>query len=284
MTIEELRERLGEMLSGVDESITILSDAAANAQAKIYAAIMSMVNKLDISEGRLVPKQDYAGKLLAIERQINVILDRVYHPALGQYFSQYQTVQKENVVLQKAYNDIAVDESLLTPARRAVYDQALYYLQEGLAPNYVQPAKYLLMQQVTTGIRIDDATRQWRNWNEGTLGSSGLASARTAPNLQKYAVQISRDSIHQYNGAINNIIATEYELDHFIYVGGTVKDSRPFCRHLVGLRRIISIDEIPELVVQFPQGLYPDTNRKNFFQVRGGYNCIHEAYPTRKRK
>lgn len=120
-----------------------------------------------------------------------------------------------------------------------------------------------------------------KNWNNGTLGNGKLSSSVDNPRLQAYAGQIARDSLFQYNGTIQDNIGQKYNLTKFIYVGGLVKESRPFCKHLAGLDRKIDIEEIPELVKRYPEGLVPNTTRENFPTYRGGYNCLHNVMMVR---
>lgn len=206
---------------------------------------------------------------------IKEILGDVYRPSIKEYLSTYSTIEETTIALNKSYNQLVIEKSLLTPARRSIYNQAEYYLTEGLADAYIQPAKYLLMQQVSTGVTIKDAERVLRNWNDGELTSGKLASGRQTPNLQKYARQISVDSIHQYNGTIQQVIKDEFQLTKGVYVGDIIKDSRPFCKHMVGMKRKIEIDEIPDLIKRFPDGIIPGTTKKNFSVYRGGYGCRH---------
>jgi len=281
MTIDELRKRLLEMSEGMDKSVDDVHKAASEAQKKIYDLLLNEVRRFELTDERFVLGQTYADKFALIEKRIKSLLGEYYAPSIKEYLGTYSTVEQTNIQLQKGYNDLVIKKSLLTPARRTVYDQAEYYLSEGLADAYIQPAKYILMQQVTTGGTLRDAESLLRNWNDGEIAPGKLVVARQTPRLQAYATQIARDSIYSYQGSIQEIIKKEYELTKFIYVGDIIKDSRPFCRHLVGLRRKIDIDEVPKLILQFPEGLKPDTTKKNFYVNRGGYSCRHTVMAVR---
>lgn len=277
MNIEDLRSRLGDLSGTIDDSIEQLIKSATKAQDSIYDMLLQQVENFQIENGAFLKGQNYTQRLALIQRRITEILNETYTPSLKQYLGTYSTIEQTNISLQKSYNELVVDKELLTPARRSVYNQAEYYLSEALADAYVQPAKYLLMQQVTVGGSIQDAKRMLRNWNDGELSSGRLSSGRPTPRLQAYANQIATDTIHQYNGTINDIIRDEYKLTKFVYVGDIIKDSRPACRYMVGLRRKIDINEVPKILETYPEGVIPNTTRKNFFIYRGGYNCRHLA-------
>lgn len=268
--------RIEELHKFIDGSVDELEKAALEAQADIYKALLQEIERFQISDGRFVVNQSLPHRLAAIESKMESILGELYIPKVSEYLGVYKTIEETNISLQKSYNDLSVDIKLLTPARKTVYETAKHYLSEGLRDIYIQPAKYLLMQQVTNGISIKDSRKVLSDWDKG----KAIGVTHPMPNLGKYAVQISRDSAYKYNGAINDIIATQYDLKKFIYVGDIIGHSRPLCKHLVGLRRDIELSEMPSLLKKYPQGLYPNTTKDNFLAVCGGYSCRHTAMPV----
>lgn len=278
MNLDELREELIALSNTMDESIDAVHVASANTQERIYQLLLRRLLQLDYIDGVLNPNQPIAHKIAKIQQEMEYIITSLYKPRILDYLATYQTVDDRNIFMQKGYNELVISKSLLYPARKSIYDQAEYYLSDGLADAYVQPAKYLLLQSVTNGLSLKDAKSLLKNWNEGDLAKGGnLTSGRPTPRLQTYSTQVARDSIYSYNGAINETIAKEFGLTKFIYQGGLVEDSRPFCKHLVSLNRKIDIDEVPALLEKYPEGIIPGTTKKNFTIRRGGYNCQHIA-------
>lgn len=257
-----------------------MTDAAAQAQEEVYKLILDLINQFEISDGRYVTNQNLSRRIGLLEKKIKDILGDIYTPSITEYLSTYRTIEETNIALHKSYNQLVVDVELLSPARKTLYNQAAYYLKDGLADAYIQPAKFLLMQQVTGGISLKDSQRILKKWNDGEL-TQGLHNGRQTPNLTKYATQVSRDTLYGYYGAVNEIIAKEYDLSAFIYTGDIIEDSRPMCRHLVGLKRPIELEEMPALIKKYPEGLYPNTSSKNFIQLRGGYSCRHGAFAVK---
>lgn len=283
MNISQLIDIIDGMHHEMDAAISGVETAGELAQKQIYKTLLDQINEFELSDGRFIIGQNYARRFAYIQKKIEAILGEVFAPSVNSYLNTYSTVEQTNIEIQKAYNDIDLTLKQLSPARQTVYKQAEYFLTEALADAYVQPAKYLLMQQVATGTTIKDTQRILRNWDEGKLTDGRLTSGRQTPRLQAYASQIATDSIYKHNGTINEIVRNEFGLNDFIYNGTLVKDSRPLCVHLVQLRRIISLDEIPALIAKYPAGLYPNTSKKNFMQVCGGYHCEHTATAVKKR-
>lgn len=275
MSLRELEQLLKAMSVGMDGRISDIQAAATSTQEEIFNALMSEIEKLDISGGRFVTGQDLVKRFAFIQKKMQTIINKNYNPAVIDYLKHYNTIENDTIKQHSDYNRIEVSRELLNPVKQVMYDQASYYLTQGLADGYIQPAKFLMMQYVVKGSTVNDMRRALERWNKGTLNAGELASDRHAPRLQAYSTQIARDTMYTYQGAMQDVIRKEYKLEKFIYVGGLVKDSRPFCRHLVSMRRKISFDEVPALVIAYPQGLKPDTTIKNFPLYRGGYNCTH---------
>lgn len=282
MNLDELREQLINLATLMEGHVDNVDSASTATQEEIYELLLRKIEEFSYINGRLDPTQPIAQRIARIVNEMDAIIGRSYTPTIQEYLGSYQTVEMRNISMQQGYNELVISKSLLTPARRAVYDQAEYFLVDSLADAYIQPAKYLLMQSVSNGISLKDAKSLLKNWNEGKLATGGrLVSDRPTPRLQTYSTQIARDSLYGYQGSIQEIIKKEYSLTKFIYQGGIVEDSRPFCKHLVSLRRKIDIDEVPPLVEKYPDGLKPNTTKKNFLINRGGYNCQHVVMMVR---
>lgn len=275
MSLRELEQLLKSMATGMDGRIDDIQNTALDTQERIFNTLLSEIDRFDISDGKFVTGQDLTKRFSAIQRKMQELINTYYNPVVGEYLKHYNTIENDTIQQHADYNKIEVTRDLLNPTKQVLYNQASYYLTQGLADGYIQPAKFLMMQYVVKGSTVKDMRSAIDRWNKGTLNAGELASDRHAPRLQAYATQIARDTMYTYQGAMQDVIRKEYNLGKFIYVGGLVKDSRPFCRHLVSMRRKIDFNEIPALVIQYPQGLKPDTTIKNFPLYRGGYNCNH---------
>lgn len=282
LNIDDVRKQLTELNENMDNVVDNVTDAATKSQQAIYEAILAQINKFEITDGRFVTTQNYAARLGVIQRKINEILGGEYKESIAEYLAQYYDIDTTNTRLHRGYNELVIDKATYTPIRRAIYDQAEYYLTDGLSDAYIQPAKYLLMQAVSSGMTIKDAERMLNNWNEGKYSTGqNLTSNRPTPRLQSYSTQLARDSIFGYYGAIQEVIKDKYQLKNFIFTGGLVRDSRPACRYMTGLRRKINIDEVPDILEKYPEGIIPGTNKKNYMQRRNGWACRHTCMPVR---
>lgn len=296
MTLLQLERELNKLHELMDGAIDGVTQAAEQAQSEIYKYLTGYINTFQIEDGRFVLGQDYSAKFAAIQRKMNELIGDLYRPSISGYLNSFSTIEEINISLHKSFNQLELDLDHIAPARKVIYDQAKYFLTAGVQDNFVQPVKYLLMQQVTRGITIKDSQRILKHWDDGTL-TGQLTSGRPTPRLQSYSTVIARDSTFQFNGTIQDQIQKEYDLDAGLYVGDVITDSRPACVWAVRQKRKILLKEITEILggkvpkggadiagdKPFLSGLIPGTNTKNFPIYRFGYACRHLWMPVRSR-
>lgn len=111
--------------------------------------------------------------------------------------------------------------------------------------------------------------------------------------LSRYYKTITRDTLNQWNGAINQGIATKYGLIDVLYAGGKRTNSRPQCIRWVDQLGGVMTKEVIESemkkaikTIRKPNdqfkgySVYAVPTTENFTVVRGGHNCQHRATPT----
>jgi len=277
MTLE-ITSALRAIIELIDDSVSDLVKQMKITQSDITELMLLKLLEFDVAKGSLVRNQASTRLLNQLEKEINQQFETPkYKKSISGYLESIYDIEQKNIDFQSDFNDLEVAVSRLSPARKLVYDQTQHYLKgAGLNQNYIQPAKFLMMQNVAQGSSLKNAKRLIQKWDQGKISPSETFG-RNTPNLQRYANQLTYDTNYQYNGTINKIIADEYNLTHFIYVGGLIQDSRPLCIHLVERDEPIPFDEIDALIKEYPKGTIAGTNKDNFIIYRGGYNCQHLA-------
>lgn len=300
MNYTKLTAEIRAILAYMDANIDKVADISEHLQERIYQMLVREIQLFDTVEGRLSPSRDFKLRILDIENKMYQVLgQKNYTETIQSFVDTFQTIEDRNIKLHRTFNEIDVAITQVKPVRQLLYQQAYDGLTSGLASAYVEPAKYLLISQVTGGASINDALQQLDMWNSDKMVTGKFTTdGKPAPNLKKYATQLARDSAYSVNRNINNIVKDKYELSAVAYVGGLRKDSRPICEYLVSLKRPIELIEIEELfkgnipaaamkfaekptVKGFLQGTIPGTNAENFCQRCGGYSCLHQAMPVR---
>lgn len=299
MTLRELEKELNLLHELMDSGIDSITESSAKAQELIYEFLSEYINNFEIIDGRFVSTQNYAARFGYIQKKIESILGDIYKPSVTEYLSIYTPIEEASINLHKTFNEIELDLDRIAPTRKVIYNEAEYYLKQAIAPAYIQPVKYLLMQHVTRGITIRSSQRILEKWNKGEL-TGQLSSGRPTPRLQSYTTQIARDSAYQFHGTIQEKVRQEYDLKGGIYTGDIIKDSRPSCTWMVKQKRKFALSEITEILggkipkggaeiaaqlnKPFLSGLIPGTKTENFPVFRFGYACRHSWFPVRLRK
>jgi len=100
---------------------------------------------------------------------------------------------------------------------------------------------------------------------------------RVGNNMRKYAKQLAHDSLMEFDGQFTKAKANEAGLNHYLYYGDIIGDSRPFC--VANRGRIFEEQEARNLWGS--QG-WKGKSRSDPFVNRGGYNCRHHFQPVDK--
>lgn len=282
MNLAQLEDEIQRLLGIIESKTNGIEGVSSTLQAQAYKIIKEEFLKFPQADGHFIADKSMRTRLIAIDDKVREIFKlSIWDKSINEFLPVFQTIQDMNVQMQYDYNKLKVAVQDLNPSRQYIYQQAKYALTTAVAPQYVEPITTVLMQQVTGGASIQQGLAMLEKWNEGKLSDGRYTNKIMAPNLQKYATQIARDSAYSLDRTINSVIKDRHDLDKFIYVGGVISDSRPLCRYLVSLHRKIAFDELPPLFELYPDGLIEGTNRQNFTIRCGGYNCRHRAMAVR---
>lgn len=279
-SFNEIEAAVTDLAKYIDDTVEGMESATMAMQERITLLLLEQVMRLETSEGILVRSQDFRGRLA----QITSILEKqfaskVYKNSVKDFLTNFDTIQDRTISLHTRFSDLQIQLQDLTPAKQIIYNRAVEGFSSGaIAEAYIEPVKQLLASQVLTGASITKTVKAIEDWGKGEMSSGRLNNGTPAPNLQRYATQIARDTAYSVNRVTNGIIAEKFNLTKFIYAGNIIRDSRPLCRHLVALNREISIDELPPLIALYPSGLFPNTTKNNFLQYNGGFSCRHISH------
>lgn len=272
-------------LDSIQSTVDKLNTSSTIVQNEISKLLREQIYKFEIKDNRFIATQDLRSRISIIQQKMGKILSgKLYTNSIKDYLSSFSTIAETTQSLHKQYNDLQIDYKLITPARKIVFEQAKEALYgSGIKYIYKEPINHLLLQQVTTGGSISDLEKILKTWSDGNLSGSKSPTGKPIPNLQQYTTQLARDTSYQFNGTINEIIRTEYNLDGIVYAGDIIKDSRPLCNYLVTQKKAISFNELQKLLDRsdLKPGRISGTTIKNFCTYRGGFGCRHLAFPVR---
>lgn len=133
-----------------------------------------------------------------------------------------------------------------------------------------QQIKELLLNATITQKGFYETRQNLKNLVTGTSDKVGLIQSRYS--------QVVYDQISRIDRTINKMYADKLKLSYFIYSGGLVKDSRPFCIKRNG--KVFTTDEVTEFDPP-AEGQSVPIGYDPFLQC-GGYNCRHHLNPVLK--
>ena len=186
--------------------------------------------------------QSYSGFEDIGERFIKVINDELYQSAIAgrPYEDMVSNIRSHINGVYKKSNQREINE-------------LVYFINENK----------FNMQMKT---QVEDAVRKLH---------TQYASDRAGNNLRRYVGQIAHDSVMQFHGQFTIAKAKESGLTHFTYSGTLVRDSRDWCRGILG--KTFTEKEIRNL---WNTRSWGGKSIGDPFIVRGGYRCRHTWIPT----
>lgn len=137
--------------------------------------------------------------------------------------------------------------------------------------NLYQPIESILIDAVVAGDNYVKTVKSIRRVVTGDNQVDGK--------LYKYAKQIAYDSFAVADRGYTNNIAEDIGVEWYVYRGGLVEDSRPFCITRNGNYYHKKEVEAWGNLGQW-DGKIPNTDSKTIFVYAGGYHCFHSVLPT----
>lgn len=221
----------------------------------------------------------------AIERNVS------YKSEIRKYMTNFDKMDKLNIQVHKKLNKIDIkgviklankqQRELVTKTTGNVLSEISRFpknmIGDEMRQQFTKPVKKVLYQNIMQGKPQSAAKKALHDYIVGNKKLNKLGR------LEKWSGQIARDTLSQYDGAVNDMVRKEFDLNGIKYIGSLVKDSRPQCKWWKRMGIIPYKDLTKEIsrAYRSGKGMIPDTTKENFCTYRGGYNCAHQAVATR---
>lgn len=147
-----------------------------------------------------------------------------------------------------------------------------FVLQDGLAAQVKLPLNQILNQNINTGGQFSGMLKQLRTFIEGNDDLDGR--------LTSYSRGILRDALFQYSRAYQQSVTADLKLEWYLYSGGLMDKSRPFCIERAG--KYYHQKEIESWASLSWAGKNNLTTESSIFILAGGHSCTHEIIPVHK--
>lgn len=274
----ELSKLIRKKLAIMDNADEDFLNSLQPTENAIQKSVMGIINKFDVVDGRLVNNDTNLQLLTALNKEVKKILrDSTYTKKIEPYLRDFDKITDLTFEIQDIGNGIKGTKVNANPIKKQAVDDLVIGLTspDNVDTNLVKPIRDAMFNAIVLGQGQQETRKQLELLITGSGQRSGI--------LKRYAGQIARDSINQYDGTVNGVIAREYGLNAYRYVGSLVDDSRPQCVRWVG-KEVLPFDTLSSEITwanNNGKGMIPGTTPQNFAVFRGGYNCRHAAIPFR---
>ncbi len=270
----------------MDGAETNLASSIAKIEKKIYDEILKIFESITITDGRLSNNQKTDEFLASLDRKIaKVLRDNGYNDSVSKYLTNFDKLSENIKKIQSQLNGINLTATQINPYLRIEISNTWdKLLGSGINKDFINPLRQGIYRNIMFGATIGDVEKLVKDFVITKKGSDSK--------LLRYVKQVSRDSISQFDGGLQQKIATELNLNGCRYIGSIIIDSRAQCRKWTeeGLIKLDS-DFAQEIVSAIngtlnydgknSSGMIKDTTLATFMANRGGYNCRHRAIATK---
>lgn len=277
----------------IDSAEKRLADFIQKTQLSLYDAITKIFENVNISNGKLSSSEKTSNFLLSLQSRINKALqDSGYQSEVTKFLTNFPKIAENVKTLQEDFNGINITSKQIAPFQRLEVQATVErLLGSGVNTNFVQPIRQGLYRNILFGGTVGDA--------ESLIKNFVITNKNGDSKLLRYVKQVSRDSLSQFDGGLQQKIAHELNLTAIRYVGSLILDSRAQCGKWTS-QGLIALDDnfaqdIEDAInnklhfevggkMKTSAGMIPGTDLITIMANRGGYNCRHRAIPTFKKK
>lgn len=243
----------------------------------LFAVIWKYVSSFQTQDGKFVFDDDAVAKVAAMNQVTAAAIQGTTYPEkVRRYMAVFGPVTDLNAEIHARVNGMSVAEleKLLSVVQRQNVAITLNGLTgAGINTEFIEPMKIGIYRNIVAGATVTDMERWIRNYI--------VSNQERVGRFQKYAGQIARDALFQYDGLVNSLVSENIGANAYYYVGGLVKDSREQCIRWDAKGYLLKSELQAEINWAYRNGagMIPGTTPENFTIYRGGYNCRHTAVP-----
>jgi hypothetical protein len=306
-----LQDLVLEKLRLIDESEAAFLKELSGVEADVLRTIRSTLDEMDREAGRLVLNARNRRLLVKLSTDLDKVLAQKMKAPIQEYLTTFDRLDSLNTEMFRELGIRSISPQISTVRLLTVdliSDKVTNF--KNLGPEIAQPIKQILGKNLLTGATFRDAELELKTFIQTTVDVASLQGGTDLGHVNRWAKQITRDALSQYDGAVKQKIQEDLQMDSFRYVGTIKETTRSNCRHMLTLaptvtepqgsgknRKLVQtpnrfsslrqddggyrIADIPTIInlSQGGGGWIPGTTPENYFINRGGYNCRHEVIP-----
>lgn len=240
-------------------------------QRNKFNDIVSLLDMLDYQGGSLVVNEANLLRIEALVEEIKgVLTGSEFEKAVGTLMNEFD----EQAVLNFAYFE-EIDSAFSIPSiSTAIVKErqaaTIASLLDSTNQYLSNPTREALSSAIQSGSSRQDLINTLRTLVQGDKDIDGrlLRSTRL----------VVSDAFALNDAAVSETIAENLQLEWYLYTGGLIDTTRPFCKARNG--KFFHKTEVEKWSTLTWNGKMPNTNAQTIFLTRGGYNCQHSLLPV----
>lgn len=240
-------------------------------QKNKFRDVIALIDVLDYSGGNLVVNE---ANLLRIEGIVeglkDVLTGQEFESAVATLMDEFD----QQAVLNFAYFEeiepaFAIPE-IATATVRQRQSATIADLLDSTNQYLSNPTREALSSAIQSGASRQDLIDTLRIIVQGDSEIDGrlLRSTRL----------VVSDAFAINDAAVSELIAENLGLEWYLYTGGLIDTTRPFCKSRNG--KYFHKTEVESWASLTWNGKMPNTDSSTIFLTRGGYNCQHSLLPV----
>lgn len=271
MTPEELATLIEQLIINANAEYLRVIGAV---ERKLWEQFSYTLHQLQIdSSGYILQNAENRKIIQLAEGQFNAtVKGSVYQGALQKYVNIIPQIDTLNSQYFQAVASKFIENNLFVRniRKETVKTLETLILKEGVDVNVKRSLMGIVNKGINTGSSYEGMREEVKQFLVGKEERPG--------ELTRYVTTITRDALFNYSRAYQNAASNDLGLEWYVWSGGLIKTSRPFCvshaDHYYHQR------EIEAFANQEWAGKRPGTTESSIFVYAGGYNCAHSIIPV----
>ena len=258
------------------DRLETIPDAFSSRMVRIQRAkfndVIRLLDELDYKNGFIVVNDANILKIEAITEQIkDVLTGAEYEKAVGELMQEFDNPAAINYKYFEAIDPRFEVPAISNNILRAKKNESILSLLNSTDQYLTNPMRQSLSNSVLSGGSRSDLLDTFRDLIEG--------DPETVGRLERATRQVVSDTFALSDRAITNEVAEQLGMKFYLYTGGLLKSTRPFCKARNG--KFFKKSEVESWGAN-PSwaGAMEGTDDKTIFQTAGGYNCQHSILPV----
>lgn len=271
MQPHDLANKLEALIIAANENFV---KSIIGVEGKLYDDLVTILRFVDLDgDGYIKQNAGNRAILRAAQDQFNKTIEAsTYQSAVEKHLSIINNIDLLNQTYFESVSSVFKANKLFIRGLQtsAIETVNQYLLQDGLASQVRLPLNSILNQNFNTGGSFSGMLNQLRIFIKGDPELDGR--------LVSYSRGIIRDALFQYSRAYQQSVTADLKLSWYMYSGGVMDKSRPFCVERTG--KFFHQSEVEAWAALDWAGKNNQTTKSSIFVLCGGWNCGHSVVPV----